>query len=131
MATLRKEIHIEARAEAIWDAARDVGALHTRLVPGFVVDTQLDGNVRTVTFGNGMVVREPIISVDDERRRLAWTAIGGRTTHYNAVLEVFADGSGARVVWTTDLLPDEMAGPVAAMQENGLAAMKANFERRA
>ena len=130
MATLHKEIHIEARPEAIWDAARDLGALHTRLVPRFVVDTQLEGDVRTVTFGNGMVLREPIISVDDARRRLAWTAIGGRTTHYNAVLQVFADGSGARVVWTTDLLPDEMACPVAAMQENGLAAMKANFERR-
>src|SRR5262245_24608564 len=130
MATLHKEIHIEARPEAIWDAARDLGALHTRLVPGFVVNTQLEGNARIVTFGNGMVVREPIISVDDQRRRLAWTAIGGRTTHYNAVLEVLADHSGTRVVWTTDLLPDEMADPVAAMQENGLAAMKATFERR-
>jgi hypothetical protein len=131
MATLHKEIHIEARPEAIWDAARDVGALHTRLVPGFVVDTQLEGNARVVTFGNGMVVRELIISVDDERRRLAWTAIGGRTTHYNAVLEVLGDRSGTRVVWAIDLLPDEMAEPVATMQENGLAAMKETFERRA
>jgi carbon monoxide dehydrogenase subunit G len=131
MATLHKEIHIEARPEAIWDAARDVGALHTRLVPGFVVDTHLEGNARIVTFGNGMVVRELIISVDDQRRRLAWTAIGGRTTHYNAVLEVLADRSGTRVVWATDLLPDEMAEPVATMQENGLAAMKEAFERRA
>jgi hypothetical protein len=130
MATLHKEIHIDARPEAIWDAARDVGALHTRLVPGFVVDTQLEGNARIVTFGNGMVVRELIISVDDQRRRLAWTAIGGRTTHYNAVLEVLADRSGTRVVWSTDLLPDEMAEPVANMQENGLAVMKETFERR-
>jgi carbon monoxide dehydrogenase subunit G len=130
MATLHKEIHIEARPEAIWDAARDVGALHTRLVPGFVADTQLDDNARIVTFGNGMVVRELIISVDDERRRMAWTAVGGRTTHYNAILEVLADRSGTRVVWTIDLLPDEMAAPIAAMQESGLAAMKATFERR-
>jgi hypothetical protein len=131
MATLHKEIFIDARPEAIWDAARDVGALHTRLVPGFVVDTQLEGNVRIVTFANGLVAREPIISVDDERRRLAWAAMGGRTTHYNAVLEIFADRSGTRVRWTIDLLPDEMAGPIAAMQENGLAAMKATFERPA
>ena len=131
MASLHKEIHIEARPEAIWDAARDVGALHTRLVPGFVVDTRLEGNARIVTFGNGMVVRELIISVDDQRRRLAWTATGGRATHYNAVLEVFADRSGARVVWAIDLLPDEVAEPIAAMQETGLAAMKQAFERRA
>ena len=131
MATLHKEINIEARPEDIWDAARDVGALHTRLVPGFVVDTRFDGNARTVTFGNGMVVRELIISVDDQHRRLAWTAIGGRTTHYNAVLEVLADRAGTRVVWTTDLLPDEMAEPIAAMQDIGLAAMKETFERSA
>src|SRR5690348_14145034 len=127
MATLRKEIHIEALPEAVWDAARDFGALHTRLVPGFVVDTQLEGQVRVVTFGNGMVAREPLVSVDDQRRRLAWTATGGRTTHYNAVLELFADGSGTRVVWTIDLLPDEMADPISAMQESGLVAMKRNF----
>jgi len=129
MATLHNEIHIEALPEAIWDAARDPGALHTRLVPGFVVDTKLEGTVRIVTFGNGMVVREEIISVDDQRRRLAWTASGGRTTHYNAVLEVLTDHSGTRVVWTIDLLPDEMAAPVAAMQVSGLAAMKKAFER--
>src|SRR5205823_11906324 len=126
-----KETHIDARPEAIWDAARDIGALHTRLVPGFVVDTQVEDHARVVTFGNGLVVRELIISIDDERRRLAWTAVGGRTTHYNAVLEVLADRSGTRVVWTIDLLPDEMAEPVAAMQENGLAAMKETLERRA
>src|ERR1044071_3293345 len=130
MPTLHNEIHIEARPEAIWDAARDLGALHTRLVPGFVVNTQLDGNARIVTFGNGMVVREPIISVDDQRRRLAWTAIGGKNTQHNTGLEVLDEGSGARVVWTTDLLPDEMAAPVAAMQESGLAVMKKTFEQR-
>jgi len=130
MATLHEEIHIDAPPERIWDAARDIGALHTRLVPGFVVDTRLEGNsARVVTFGNGMVVREQIISVDDQRRRLAWTATGGRTTHYNAVLEVLASPSGARVLWTTDLLPDEMAAPVATMLESGLAAMKKAFER--
>ena len=129
MPTLHKEIHIEASPETVWDAARDVGALHTRLVPGFVVDTRLEDNARIVTFGNGMVVRELIISVDDQRLRLAWTAVGGRTTHYNAILQLFADRSGTRVVWTIDLLPDEMAAPIAAMQENGLAAMKATFER--
>jgi hypothetical protein len=131
MATLHKEIHIDARPEAIWDAARDIGALHTRLVPGFVVDTQVEDHARVVTFGNGLVVRELIISIDDERRRLAWTAVGGRTTHYNAALEVLADRTGSRVFWVIDLLPDEMAGPVGTMQENGLTAMKKAFEHPA
>lgn len=128
MATLHESVLIRAKPEAIWDAARDVGALHTRLVPGFVVDTKLEGDVREVTFANGMVVREPIVSIDDERRRLAWGATGGRTTHYNAVLEVLADGDGSLVTWTIDLLPNELASPVNAMQRQGLAAMKKTFE---
>ena len=35
MATVRKEVRIEARAETVWDALRDFGALATRLAPGF------------------------------------------------------------------------------------------------
>jgi len=128
MATLHKEIFISARPEIIWDAARDVGALHTRLVPGFVVATKVEGEARVVTFANGMVAREPIISVDDERRRLAWSAVGGRTTHYNAVLQLFAQGTGTRVVWIIDLLPHDLAEPIGAMQEQGLAAMKKAME---
>lgn len=108
MASIRREIHTTARPEDAWAALRDVGALHTRLVPGFVVDTQLEGADRIVTFGNGMVVREPIIDVSDEWRRVAWSAIGGQLTHYNASAQVIVDADdGARIVWIADLLPNE------------------------
>jgi hypothetical protein len=130
MATLHEEVRVAASADRVWDAARDIGALHTRLVPGFVTDTVVDGEVRTVTFGNGLVIREPIISLDDARRRLAWTAIGGEMTHYNAVLEVVPDGAGCRVRWTIDLLPHAAAANVATMQRQGLATLKATLERK-
>lgn len=129
MATLHKDIFIAAPRDAVWDAVRDIGALHTRLVPGFVVDTRVEGDARIVTFGNGMVVREPILSLDDERRRLAWSAEGANTTHYNAVLEVSAAAGGTRVSWTTDLLPHAMAEQVAAMQDQALSVMKKTLER--
>ena len=129
MATLRKELRIGTAPGRVWDAVRDVGALHTRLVPGFVLDTRMEGDVRVVTFANGQVVREPIVTVDDETRRLVWSAAGGRTTHYNAAIEVTGDGAGTRLVWTIDLLPNEMAGPVGAMQDQAIAAMKPALER--
>jgi len=129
MATLHNSVFIEVAPEVVWSAARDIGALHTRLVPGFVVDTKLEGETRVVTFGNGMVAREPILSVDDERRRLAWAAIGGRTTHYNAVLDVRPEANGCRVTWTTDLLPHELAPAIQGMQEQALAIMKKTFEK--
>lgn len=40
MATIRKEIPITASADKVWDVIRDVGAIHIRLAPGFVVDTR-------------------------------------------------------------------------------------------
>lgn len=128
MTTLYKEVFIDVPHQRVWDAIRDIGALHTRLVPGFVVDTKLEPGARVVTFGNGMVMREPIISLDDERRRLCWTAEGGATTHYNAVMEVRQEGRGARVLWTSDLLPDAVAGQIGGMQEQGLATMKRTLE---
>lgn len=131
MATLYKQLLIAAPRDLVWDAIRDVGALHSRLVPGFVRDTRMDGDARIVTFANGMVVREPIISIDDQRFRLVWGAEGARTKHYNAVLQVFRDPAGSRVEWTTDLLPDDLVPAISAMQDQALAAMKPALEAAA
>ena len=64
---------------------------------------------RIVTFGNGMVLREPIITVDDNARRIVWSAEGGPFTHYNASLQAFAEDGATRVVWIADFLPEEVA----------------------
>src|SRR5207245_4410053 len=131
MASIRKEIPLESSAENVWAAVRDVGALHQRLVSGFVVDTRLEEGARIVTFGNGMVVRELIVDLDDESRRLAWSARGGRLTHHNASVQVFADGAGrTRLVWIADLLPNELAGDVRAMIDQAAAIMKPTLEGR-
>jgi carbon monoxide dehydrogenase subunit G len=130
MASIRKEISIDARAEDVWAALRDVGALHTRLVPGFVVDTRLEEGARVVTFGNGMVARELIVDVDDGTRRIVWSVVGGRFTHHNASAQVFADGPGrSRFVWIADLLPDDLAGDIGALMEQGSAVIKKTLER--
>ena len=131
MASIRKEIVIEASPKRVWDAVRDVGAVHERLAPGFVVDTRLEAGARVVTFANGLVARELIVDVDDEARRLAWAVVGSpRLTHHNASMQVFDDGDrGSRVVWIADLLPNEIAGTITAMIEEGLGAMKKTLER--
>ena len=129
MASIRKEMLIEARPEVIWDAVRDVGALHTRLVAGFVTDCRLDGDARVVTFANGMVARELIVDRDDGARRLAWSVVGGRMTHHNASLQVFAEGDGSRAVWIADLLPHELGPAIGGMIAQGLEAMKKTLER--
>ena len=126
MASIRKEILIDAPAEKVWDAVRDVGAVHRRLAPGFVVDTRLEDGARVVTFANGLVARELIVDVDDEARRLVWAVVGSRRlTHHNGSMQVLAEGdTRSRVVWIADLLPHEAAPDIAGLMEQGLAVMK-------
>lgn len=129
MASIRKELLTKASVDDVWGALRDIGALHTRLVPGFVIDTLLEPGQRIVTFGNGMVVREPIVDIDDTAMRLVWSAIGGSLTHYNASAQVFANPDGqTRLVWIADLLPNEAAGSISMMMEEGITVMKSTLD---
>lgn len=132
MATIHKEIDINRSEEFVWDAVRDVGNIHKRLVPGFVVDCRLEGDWRTVTFANGMVVRELIVSVDDQNRRHSWAAQSELLTHYNASVQVFPNGdNNCRVVWIADLMPNAAAELIGNMIQQGLQAMKRTLESSA
>jgi hypothetical protein len=133
MASVRREVNVAVGAAAAWDALRDVGALHTRLVKGFVTDCRMDGDeARVVTFANGVVARELIVDVNDLERRVAWAAMGGRLTHHNASVQVFATGpERCTLVWTADLLPHALAPAIAAMIDQGMAAMQRTLESTA
>jgi carbon monoxide dehydrogenase subunit G len=129
MASIRKEIVIGARPETVWDALRDVGAIHTRLAPGFVTGVELVEGARIVTFGNGMVARELLVDIDDTARRLVWSVVGTHMIHHNASAQVFAEGAEqSRFVWIADLLPHDAAPMVAGMIDQALAVMKPTLE---
>jgi carbon monoxide dehydrogenase subunit G len=132
MTSIRKTIAINAPADVVWSAVRDVGAVHERLAPGFVVAAHLEGDARVVTFANGLIARERIVDIDDEQQRLAYASVGGRLTHHNASVQIFAEeGDRSRLVWITDLLPDELAGPIRDMVEQGAEVMKHALECQA
>jgi hypothetical protein len=131
MASIHKEVVINASAEHVWDVVRDVGAVHTRFVPELVTGVRLEPGARTVTFANGMAVRELLVDIDDERRRVAYAAQGGMFTHHNASMQVIAEGPNqCRLVWVTDLLPDETAGAVGDLIEQAAPIMKRTLESR-
>jgi carbon monoxide dehydrogenase subunit G len=130
MASIRKEIHLNAAADEVWSAVRDVGRVHRRLAAGFVTDTHLQGDARLVTFANGFAVRELIVDVNDRSRRFAYAAVGGRSTHHNASMQVFDAPDGrSRLVWIADFLPHDAAAAIGAMMEQGAEAMKQTLER--
>jgi carbon monoxide dehydrogenase subunit G len=127
MASIIRQFTLAAPAADVWDAIADFGALHTRLVPGFVTGTTVDGDVRTVTFGNGMVVRERLVGMDPERRRMAYTnALEGVEHHAASVTVEDVDG-GSRATWITDVLPDAFEEPIGEMMDAGAAAMQRQF----
>ena len=132
MASIHKDIPIHTPAHEVWDAVRDFGALHTRLVPGFVLDTKLEGEARIVAFANGTVARELLIDCDDARRRLAYAIISERMKHYGASVEVVADGdTNSRVIWTVDVLPHEIAPYIGGQMDQGVLAMQKALRRAA
>jgi carbon monoxide dehydrogenase subunit G len=129
MASIRKQIHVAVAAARAWDALRDVGRIHERLVQGFVTDCRLDGDARVVTFANGMTVRERIVDVDDAQRRVAWAVADAPFEHYNASVQAFDEGGDrTRLVWIADLLPNALKDRIAMMIDQGMAAMKQTLE---
>ena len=128
MATLRETLSLRAPAAAVWDAVRDVGELHRRLVPGFVTEARLEQGARVITFVNGVTVREEIVSVDDDLRRLVYAIPRGQFLHYQGTVEVEDDGAGSRLVWTVDLLPNEAADNIRGMMRQGAAVMRATLD---
>jgi hypothetical protein len=131
MGSVYREIEIDASPELVWDVIRDVGAVHTRLAPGFVTDVRMEGDVRFVTFITGRVVPERIVGIDQAVRRMAYTAVDvPERKHHNASFQVFANGpDSCRLVWITDILPDTLATVFAENMEKGLAVAKRQLER--
>ncbi len=130
MPTIVHEIVITRPPEEVWDAARDVAHLQTRLVPGFVVSTvMLDDTstpTRRVTFASGLVLDEAIVAIDDVRRRVVWSIRG--VEHHNGALEISEHEHGARVVWTADVLPATLAEEFSPLMAADLETMKTHLE---
>jgi hypothetical protein len=128
MASIHNDVSLNAPARDVWDAVRDFGALPQRLVPGFVTACELDGDARIVTFSNGSVARETLVDCDEARQRLVYASNNERLKHYSASVQVIADGERAcRLVWTIDMLPNELAPYVEGQTREAVRAMHQAF----
>ena len=128
MASIHKEIPIDAHPDDVWAALRDFGAVHTRLAPGFVTDARIDGDARIVTFANCMVAREQLVDCDEARRRLVYAIANERVSHYSASVQVIAEGEArCRLVWIIDILPNELAAYVQGQTKEAVAAIHRAF----
>ena len=124
MATLRREIPVASGATPVWQKLRDFGQVHTKVAPGFLTDLKMDKGDRILTFFNGLVARERLVTLDDENCRLVYSVVEGQASHYNAAVQVFPEGDGSRVVWTIDLLPNELAPAIGGMMDEAVKVMR-------
>lgn len=132
MASIHKDIPLDAHPDDVWAAVRDFGAVHTRLAPGFVIDARLDGDARIVTFANGNVAREILVDCDEARRRLVYAIANERVSHYSASVQVIADGEArSRLIWIVDVLPNAIAPYIDGQMDLGALAVQKALNRSA
>jgi hypothetical protein len=132
MASIHKDILLDAHPSDVWAAVSDFGNPHQRLVPGFVLDARLDGDARIVTFANGTVARELLVDCDDARRRLVYAVVSERVKQHSASVQVTADGEArSRLIWIVDVLPHEMAPYIDAQMDQAVLAMQKALGRNA
>src|SRR5262245_23240080 len=129
MASIHKEVAVQVDSATAWNALRRVADAHQLFRP-VLTNARLEGDTRTATFANGMVVHERILDVDDNNHRVAYTVTDapGMTYHHPS-MEVIDRGPGhCQFVWITDFLPPEVNANIAPLMDQGLAALKSNLE---
>jgi hypothetical protein len=129
MASIHLDMIIQAPAAQVWAALAAVGEAH-KAFSGVLSGCRLErDDVRVVTFANGLVVKEQIVSVDPERMRIAYAVIESELTHHSASMQVSAAADRAcRFIWTTDVLPHEAAEWIHPLMEKGAQALKTSVE---
>jgi hypothetical protein len=74
-----------------------------------------------------------LVGCDDERKRLAYAiAANERVQHYAGTVQVLADGATrSRMIWSVDVLPNEIAPFISAQMDLGVLAIQNKFGRSA
>lgn len=131
MASIYKEILLDLPAAKVWEAVRDIGHVHERLVPGYAAQTRIDGDMRILSMSNGNIVKELILGIDDERFRLAYAVVETSMPiiFHHASFQVFPESEETcRLVWITDVLPQTLEPDVRIRVDRGAAVMKRTLE---
>ncbi|BBZ39262.1 SRPBCC family protein [Mycobacterium conspicuum] len=132
MAWIRTEFDIDIDPDRAWRVIGDWADGPVGMGGGgYVVSSHAAADVRVVTFAKGTVARERLVARDDAARRIVYSLIGDTVCpdHDNTVMQILADGAGhCRFVWSRDVLPDELAGPLHAAMEEAAPVIKRTLE---
>lgn len=127
MATIRRELRIEAPAEQVWPLVGDPGRIH-EWFPGIVdcrVEADGDTTVRHVTLASGLTLAEEVLTVDPLLRRFQYRITGGIFREHLGTVDVIDLGDGTCLgVYSTDARPDVMALVIGGATADALANIR-------
>ena len=129
MATAIREFTVAAPLEKVWSAVSAFGEVHIKLAKGFVTDSTLKDDIRTIRFANGMVAREKLISLDSSLYYLSYSAMSDKLEHHHASMHLAALNEKLTTIkWVTDLKPDALIASLAPMMDEAIIAIKNTLE---
>lgn len=120
MAVIHRTIDITATPDATWDKIADLGGVHQMMT--FLTDANVDGDRRTCGLSMGGELSELVLSVDHDRRRVAYAIVDSPfgLEFHAASMTVTGTGDTSQLAWTTDLKPDAAADQVAGLIDSEL-----------
>ena len=97
-----ESVSVPAPPDVVWRTVGNMSDLG-RWIPG-IAGVALHGDVRRITFTDGTIHEERILSCSDETRTCTYAYVSGPLPleRHEARLAVTADGGGSRVRWTAD-----------------------------
>jgi mxaD protein len=126
MATATAELTMSATPDAVWAILRDFHGL-PKWMPG-IDESVPEGDDRVLSM-MGMTIRERLVKMDDDGKAITYSIVDGAPVEsHEATITVHPDGDGSRVTWDVTATPDDMAGLMQGIYQQGLEALKAEAE---
>lgn len=118
MATVHKQFKIDAPADQVWAKMSDLSGVH--FLFGMLENATLDGDTRTCTIAEGGELKELMVSVDPELKRLVYSIVESPFgfSFHSASWQAIPDGEGTIFEWYTDVKPDAAASMLVDVIDN-------------
>jgi hypothetical protein len=126
MATIKREVALSMDADRAWQVVGVFGNA-ADVFAGALTACERSGDIRTVTFANGLRIKERLVALDPNERRFVYTVLDGPFTHHSASMQILATDNGCKFVWISDFLPDEVAARILPLIEDGCRALQRNL----
>ena len=126
MASATAELTMSATPDTVWAILRDFHGLPSWM-PG-IEKSEADGDDRVLTM-MGMTIRERLVKMDEDGRSVSYSIVDGAPVEsHEATITVHPADGGSRVTWDVTATPDDMAGLMQGIYQQGLEALQAKAE---